>query len=52
MRNLNALAEPGFADSLVAAQDINEAGHITGTLVELSTGKTLPFVAVPTSDKP
>jgi probable HAF family extracellular repeat protein len=47
MRNLNELVEPGFADSLVAAQDINEAGHITGTLVELSTGKTLPFVAVP-----
>jgi probable HAF family extracellular repeat protein len=47
MKNLNALAEPGFADSLVAAQDINEAGHITGTLVERSSGKTLPFVAVP-----
>jgi probable HAF family extracellular repeat protein len=52
MRNLNALAEPGFADSLVAAQDINEAGHITGTLLELSTGKVLPFVAVPTSGRP
>jgi hypothetical protein len=36
----------------VAAQDINEAGHITGTLLELSTGKVLPFVAVPTSGRP
>jgi probable HAF family extracellular repeat protein len=52
IRNLNALVEPGFSDSLVSAQEINDAGHITGTLFERSTGRTLPFVAVPTSGKP
>ncbi len=52
MRNLNALVEPGFVDSLVAAQEINDDGHITGTLFERSTGRTLPFVAVPTSGTP
>jgi hypothetical protein len=36
----------------VAAQEINDSGHITGTLFERSTGRTLPFVAVPTSGKP
>ncbi|HEY7028218.1 MAG TPA: hypothetical protein VH438_11455 [Gemmatimonadales bacterium] len=38
---------PGFADSLVSAQDINEAGQITGRVFEKSTGKTLVFVATP-----
>jgi len=52
MRNLNALVEPGFADSLVAAQEINDSGHITGTLLERSSGRTLPFVAVPISGRP
>jgi probable HAF family extracellular repeat protein len=47
MWNLNALVEPGFADSLVSAQDINDAGQITGTLLERSTGRLLPFVAIP-----
>lgn len=47
MKNLNALVVRGFADSLVSAQDINEDGRITGTLLELSTGKRLPFVAIP-----
>jgi probable HAF family extracellular repeat protein len=47
MRDLNDLVPPGFADSLVSAQDINEAGEITGTLLELSTGRTMTFVAVP-----
>jgi probable HAF family extracellular repeat protein len=46
-RDLNDLVPPGFADSLVSAQDINEAGEITGTLLELSTGRTMTFVAVP-----
>jgi probable HAF family extracellular repeat protein len=47
MHDLNKLAQPGFADSLVSAQHINEAGTITGRLYEKSTGKTLPFVATP-----
>jgi probable HAF family extracellular repeat protein len=49
MKNLNDLAERSFADSLVTAQDINEAGVITGRLFERSSGRTLPFVAVPKS---
>jgi probable HAF family extracellular repeat protein len=52
IQNLNALVEPGFADSLVAAQDINDAGHITGTLLERSTNRLLPFVAIPRSGRP
>ncbi len=47
IKNLNKLVVPGFADSLVSAQDINDEGHITGTLLELSSGKLLPFVAIP-----
>jgi probable HAF family extracellular repeat protein len=47
LMNLNDLVGPGFADSLVSAQDINEAGQITGRVFERSTGKTLTFVATP-----
>lgn len=47
IKNLNELAAPGFADSLVSAQDINEAGEITGRVFEKSSGKTLMFVAIP-----
>jgi probable HAF family extracellular repeat protein len=52
IKNLNALVEPGFADSLVSAQDINDAGHITGTLLERSTSRLLPFVAIPKNGQP
>jgi len=41
------LVAPGFADSLVSAQDINESGQITGRVFEKSSGKTLVFVATP-----
>ena len=34
-------------DSLVSAQDINDAGHITGKLLERSTCRLLPLVAIP-----
>lgn len=47
LKNLNALVVAGFADSLVSAQDINDAGQITGTLFERGTGRLLPFVAIP-----
>ncbi|MGQ0639547.1 MAG: hypothetical protein ACT4P6_02065 [Gemmatimonadaceae bacterium] len=47
MYNLNKIVQAGFADSLITAQDINDAGKITGRLFEKSTGKTLPFVAAP-----
>ncbi len=52
MRNLNQLMGPDFADSLVSAQDINDAGQITGRVFERSTGKTLVFVATPIGGKP
>ena len=44
--NLNDL-KGDFADSLVSAQDINEAGQITGRVFEFSSGNTLTFVATP-----
>ncbi len=47
MLDLNTLVGPGFADRLVTAADINDAGQITGRLLELSTGRTLMFVATP-----
>ncbi len=52
MRNLNELMGPDFADSLVSAQDINDAGQITGRVFERSTGRTLVFVATPIGGKP
>ncbi|MGH7720369.1 MAG: hypothetical protein ACREON_16185 [Gemmatimonadaceae bacterium] len=52
MKDLNTLVGPGFSDQLVSAQHINEAGAITGTLLESSTGKTLTFVAVPKAVTP
>ena len=50
--DLNTLMIPGFPDHLIAAQDINDAGQITGRLVEKSTGKTLAFVATPIVSNP
>jgi probable HAF family extracellular repeat protein len=47
LMKLSDLVVPGFADSLVSAQDINEAGQITGRVFEKSSGKTLVFVATP-----
>ena len=47
LMKLQDLVVPGFADSLVSAQDINEAGQITGRVFEKSTGKTLVYVATP-----
>ena len=51
IKNLNDL-KGDFADSLVSAQDINEAGQITGRVFELSSGKTLMFVATPRPGTP
>jgi len=52
MKDLNTLVRPGFADHLVSAQHINDAGVITGTLLQQSTGATLTFVAIPTAATP
>jgi probable HAF family extracellular repeat protein len=48
MMNLNDLVGPGFPDVLLSAQDINDAGQITGRLKDHVTGETLAFVATPT----
>ena len=45
MTDLNTLVAPGFADQLYSAQDITEAGVITGRVLELATGRFLAFVA-------
>jgi probable HAF family extracellular repeat protein len=52
MKDLNDLVGPGFPDILRSAQDINDAGQITGRVFETSTGKTLTFVANPIPDAP
>ena len=48
---LNSIA-PVYPNVLTAAQDINDAGQITGRVVEASTGRTLTFVATPVPDRP
>jgi probable HAF family extracellular repeat protein len=52
MMDLNDLVGPGFPDILRSAQDINEAGQITGRVFETSTGRTLTFVATPVTPAP
>lgn len=45
MSDLDSLVGPGFPDTLVGAQDIDDAGVITGRVK--SGARTLPFVATP-----
>jgi len=47
MVDLDSLLVAGFADSLLSARDINDAGTITGDVFDRSTGKKVPFVATP-----
>lgn len=47
MKDFQTLVGRHFPDSIVAARHINDAGKITGSLVERSTGRTLTFVAIP-----
>lgn len=47
MTDLQKLMPPGFPDSLVSAQDINDQGRITGRLFDRSTGQLAAFVATP-----
>jgi hypothetical protein len=37
-------------DVLISAQDINEAGQITGRVRDGATGQVLMFIATPVSD--
>jgi probable HAF family extracellular repeat protein len=45
--DLNTLAGAEFADSLVTAEHINDAGQITGRLIDVNTGTSRPFIATP-----
>lgn len=47
LRDLNDLADIA-PDVLQSAQDINDAGQITGRVLDAATGKVLMFVATPT----
>ena len=47
MKDLNALVGPGFADLLLSARDINDAGRITGNILDHVTGETLAYIATP-----
>jgi probable HAF family extracellular repeat protein len=50
LMDLNDLADVA-PDVLLSAQDINEAGQITGRVREAATGKVLMFIATPISDE-
>jgi len=52
LRDLNTLVTPGSSDILRSAQDINDAGQITGRVFEPSTGKTITFLATPVAQTP
>lgn len=47
LTNINELLEPGFPDSILTVSHINDLGVISGRLLEVSTRKSVPFVAVP-----
>lgn len=47
MHRLQDLAGPGFPDLLWSARSINDAGEITGRLIEHGTGRALAYVATP-----
>ncbi|MGH7560932.1 MAG: hypothetical protein ACRENB_07925 [Gemmatimonadales bacterium] len=44
---LQDLVAPGYPDHLWSARSINDAGQITGRVIEAATGKLLPYVATP-----
>ena len=48
MTDLNTLVGAGNLDVLLSAQDINDAGQITGRVRDHATGQILAFVATPT----
>jgi probable HAF family extracellular repeat protein len=49
---LKSLAGPGFSDDLWSARSINDAGQITGRLLDSATGTFVPYVASPVPGKP
>jgi hypothetical protein len=48
---LDSLANLAPGDNLGSAQDINDAGQITGRINQASTGKRLAFLATPIMDE-
>jgi probable HAF family extracellular repeat protein len=48
MTDLNTLVGTGNLDVFLSAQDINDAGQITGRVKDHATGQILAFVATPT----
>lgn len=49
MTDLNTLTEPGYTGHLVYANDINDAGAITGAALDPETGDVPAFLAIPAS---
>jgi probable HAF family extracellular repeat protein len=49
--DLNRLADAA-PDVLISAQDINDAGQITGRVLDAATGATFVFVATPVAPEP
>jgi hypothetical protein len=47
MTDLNILAGPGDADRLISANDIDDAGRITGQASGQDTGQLVAFRATP-----
>lgn len=47
MRNLNDLVAPGSPNTILTARHINDAGQITGNILDASTGTVTAFVATP-----
>lgn len=45
--NLNELLGPGYPNVILSVRHINDAGQITGNVLETSTGLVLAFVATP-----
>lgn len=52
MLDFNTLVGPGNLDVFQSAQDINDAGQITGRVRDHVTGSTFMFVATPISNTP
>jgi probable HAF family extracellular repeat protein len=50
MTDLNSLVQPGYADLLTVAGDINDAGVITGRASDAVTGGRVAFRATPARD--
>ena len=49
MYRVQDLAGAGFPDQIYSAKDINEAGQITGRMIDHVTGKPVAYIATPIS---